>query len=428
MLRLSRSFKGGLEQASKLPVLSSSFAVLVLSVMTLSGCGKSSSTRAAIDIPSSLSIVQGSLPSGLSGAGGYSTSRVTTGDASELARSGRGGFEELASTVTCSSTDDGKPFTSVVQRLFCLGPTDFRGRLKFIDENYVTLAEQNPTCMESAPQEWKVLDNVELSTAPSPTPSSSSATAANFTAYVSCRWTRDSTTDSGNFYLGKKDSFYYFVDIQKNKGEGTVGPNGSGDGTTPTNSSLITLAKLATDGSTAEVFQISRETLHESHPQVATYGRKHVSVMHISADKTNSVFEVSVGSTAFADSVTNSSNTTLSPGANMNGVGCGVRIKTKSGLIYGSGLWSQKSTCSYTSQAGTSNVTTSTDLCMSGTALGTEATTCTSTSGLTTFSTVKNFAKENLVASSKIKSSIRTAIDAIFDLTSAPSITAESGQ
>jgi hypothetical protein len=61
--------------------------------------------------------------------------------------------------------------------------------------------------------------------------------------------------------------------------------------------------------------------------------------MHIIANKTSGVFEVSTASSApaYAD--------TLNPGANYSGVGCGVMMKTNGTLVYATGKFNQISSC-----------------------------------------------------------------------------------
>lgn len=257
----------------------------------------SSATSSATSIPKLITIVQNSLPAGLKDTA-YSTTSVRS--------------------------------TSTVQeRFFKPGPSDFRNRLTKVDSRVTELASSVPaSCLVSASNNYTA-----LSTAPT------GNTSFSFPMTFSCYRV---ISTSLRVYFGRDTTHTYLAEVQN-----------STSNEPPT---IAVLAKINLAGTDLEVHQISRDT-------ASTY-----SWVHIKANTATQTFEIS-----------NGSDLTTSSGANANytGVGCGVQMKTSSTLAYASGSFGQAASCP-TATVSCSNAT--------GTTF-TDSTSCSGTT-LTTFSTL----------------------------------------
>jgi len=198
--------------------------------------------------------------------------------------------------------------TELKTRLFSAGPTDFQFRLKSIDSRMDELESQAGSCVSATAQEWAV-----------PVGTSGIPLA---TMYFQCSFSVTGTSGVSDYkiFFGKKDGFWYLAELQINSGLET------GSGEPPT---MAVLAKIADDSTTVEAYQISLEKIS---------GTYHTSVTQILANKTTMIFEVSTASTATSSQVASS-------GANMTGLGCGVQMKTDGTNIFGSGVFSQATSC-----------------------------------------------------------------------------------
>ncbi len=252
----------------------------------LSACGGS-----ALDIPDALPIVQSTLP----------TSLKDSTDA--LLMMNRSSSKPAMNAFAVDSN-----ITELKSRLFSAGPTDFQDRLSSIDSRLNELEERGADCADKDAKAWTV-------------PVGSTGIPLT-TMYFQCY---DSVTGPGvsdyKIYFGKKDGYWYLAELQINDNftSGT-------DGEPPT---MAVLSKVADDATSVEAYQITVEN---------NAGSYYATITQILADKTAGTFEVSTASSATDGQV-------LSPGANMTGLGCGVQMKTDGTNIYGSGSFSQASTC-----------------------------------------------------------------------------------
>jgi hypothetical protein len=270
----------------------------------LSACGSDK-----LDIPNSLPIVQATLPTSLESS---ATTLLITENSSKL------------ESTSFASEIEIMTISALKTALFSPGPTDFQYRLKSIDSRLDEMEERAADCADKDAQAWSV-------------PVGSTGIPLT-TMYFQCY---DAATgpevSDFKIYFGKKDGFWYLAELQINDNFE------SSDGESPT---MGVLAKIAEDSSTVEAYQITVEKVS---------GTYYSTITQILADKNNSIFEVSSASSA-------SQAQTLSPGANYTGVGCGVRMKTDSTNVYGTGSFSQASTCAGT----TSPCVLASDLTSSG--------------------------------------------------------------
>jgi hypothetical protein len=252
-------------------------ALLSFYLLSFAACSKSESS--SMSIPDTLPIVQATIPSTL-----YSSS------------------VSLLSLITSIDSN----LDAVKTRLFSPGPTDFQYRLSAIDSRLNELESRLGDCANEEAKSWTVPvgdTGIPLTT-------------MYFQCYTSV--TGPGVSDY-KIYLGKKDSYWYLAELQINDSFE------SSDAEPPT---MGVLAKVASDSSTVEAYQISVEKVSGSY---------YASIVQILADKTTGVFELAVGSDSGAN--------TISPGANFTALGCGVRMKTASSLVYAEGVFSQGASC-----------------------------------------------------------------------------------
>jgi hypothetical protein len=255
---------------------------------------------------------------------------------------------------------------AVKSRFFAPGPTDFQYRLNAIDNRLNELEARLGECANQTAQEW----TVPVGTSGIP------LTSMYFQCYTSV--TGPGVSDY-KIYLGQKDGYWYLAELQINDAFE------SGDAEPPT---MGVLAKIASDSSTVEAYQISVEKVSGSY---------YASIVQILANKTTGVFELAVGSDAGSN--------TISPGANFTGLGCGVRMKSTSSLVYAEGIFSQ------------GNCSGSATVCAETTAFGT-STDCTA-QGLTTLTSMN---MTQLDLATKNAGTVAKAI--IVDKTGMPTLTA----
>lgn len=258
-------------------------SVLAAGAMALlSACGGGS-----MSVPNALPIVKGALPATLESSAATRMSSMA-----------------FASPLAVDSN-----ITALKSRFFdgaTAGPTDFQYRLKMIDSRMDELEEDGGDCEGKDAQAWSVpvgTTGITLST-----------------MYFQCYTTVTGPGVSDyKIYFGKKDGYWYLAELQINDAFE------SGDGEPPT---MAVLAKIAEDSTTVEAWQISVEKVAGSYYSTMT---------QILANQSTGVFEVSSASSA--------GTSTITPGANYTGLGCGVQMKTDGTNIKASGIFSQ-GTCS----------------------------------------------------------------------------------
>ena len=241
----------------------------------------SSSSNTSSPVPSMVTIAKSSLPSTL--------------------ESSAAGFMMVDANLT-----------TLKDRIFSPGPTDFLYRLKMVDNRLASLADAITAC--------------EATTTHTYTPPTI-ATGFNFPMELSCKQTIDSASlgvSDYKVYFGKDGGYWYIAELTTNTNFDPAGLDS--DAEPPT---MGVLAKVSDAGDDMEVFQISVEK------KSSTY---YSTVTHIKANKTTGVFELSTASSA-------DSTQTISPGANFSGVGCGVTMKKEGDYVYASGKFSQLPTC-----------------------------------------------------------------------------------
>ena len=234
--------------------------------------------------------------------------------------------------------------TEVKTRLFSPGPTDFMYSMKSVDDRLTSLADAITQCKDTAVQAY----NPPAVVAGMPT------------FYFACKQEIDATSlgvSDFKVYFGKNGGFWYIGVFQTNS------TYTSGGSQPPT---LGTLAKIDEAGNTLDIYQVFVQLISST---------AHASVLHIVADKSTGIFEVSTAATVDASQV--------STGGLYTGLGCGVSMKTNSTLVYAVGMFSQMSSCG-----------SSATVCASGTDLST-TTGC--TGAITTFS-LTNLARADISA------------------------------
>ncbi|MCZ8155646.1 MAG: hypothetical protein O9264_05985 [Leptospira sp.] len=238
--------------------------------------------------------------------------------------------EALPTTLKDTSYTTSTRSTSTVQdRFFKPGPSNFRDRLSKVDSRVTELRSSIPaSCLIPAANNYTALN-----TAPSGNASFS------FPMTLTCR--RD-ISSSLRVYFGRDTTHIYLAEIQN-----------STSNEPPT---IAVLAKINIARNDLEVHQISRDTS-------GTF-----SWVQIKANSVTRTFEISNGSDLTASSGSN---------ANYTGVGCGVQMKTSSSLAYASGQFGQSASCPAASTS-CSNATGSTFTDATGSCTG----------SLTTFSTL----------------------------------------
>jgi hypothetical protein len=250
---------------------------LLLTMTTgMIGCAKNEDSSATSPIPSMVSIAKGALPSAL---------------------------ESSAVAFTVDSN-----LTTLKDRLFSPGPTDFMYRLKMVDERLGSLADAIVECQDAPTSTY--------------TPPAV-ATGFNFPMQFSCKQVVDAASQGVNdfkVYFGKSGGYWYVAELQTN----TDFENS--DAEPPT---MGVLSKISEAGDEMEVFQISVEKKS---------GVYYSTVTQIKANKTTGVFELATSSSA-------DSTQTISPGANYSGVGCGVSMKTDGTYVYATGKFDQATSC-----------------------------------------------------------------------------------
>ena len=253
-------------------------------------CGKKSSSKGSpIGLGQLLVPVKASAPTGL-------TSASAANLASELGLAAAG--QELA---------------EVKSRFFSPGPTDFMYRLKMVDGRLAELDKRHQEgarkCVTETAKEWSL----------SGLPDSSNTLTGSASFWFSCK---EEMAQQGGGTLtvlfGRKDGFSYLAELQK-----------AGDDSIPT---MVVLGKVDDASTKAEVWQIVLPKR-----SVTDSAKKHSSWMYILGDKASSNFEMAVGGTGRM----NGANDSEEP---FSGLGCGVRLKASSTLVYGIGRFHEAGT------------------------------------------------------------------------------------
>lgn len=260
--------------------------LFIIFLLILSSCSKkeSSSGGSSSPVPSMVTIAKASLPSSL--------------------ESSAVGFNLIEEFVPETNLDEMK------NRLFSPGPTDFMYRLKSVDSRLNSLADAIIACADTP-----------TATFTPPT----IATSFNFPMELACVQAVNATSQGVSdfkVYFGKASGHWYIAEIQTNASFE------SNDSEPPT---MAVLSKIDESGEEMEVFQISVE-------KSSVDNLYYASVTHILANKALGIFELSSASSA-------DSTHTNSPGANFTGLGCGIQMKTNGTYVYGSGIFSQVTTC-----------------------------------------------------------------------------------
>jgi hypothetical protein len=252
---------------------------LILSLSAgMIGCAKNedSASSSTSPIPSMVAIAKGALP---------------------------GALESSAVGFTIDSN-----LTTLKDRLFSPGPTDFMYRLKMVDERLASLGDAIKECEDATTSTY--------------TPPAV-ATGFNFPMQLSCKQVVDAASLGVNdfkVYFGKSGGYWYVAELQTNT------DFESSDAEPPT---MGVLSKVSEAGDEMEVYQISVEK---------KTGVYYSTVTQIKANKTTGVFELASASSA-------DTSQTISPGANYSGVGCGVSMNTDGVNVYATGSFEQITSC-----------------------------------------------------------------------------------
>ena len=200
----------------------------------------------------------------------------------------------------------GKEIEEIKSRFFSPGPTDFMYRLKKVDERLAELDTRHKDgarkCVGEDPKEWSLTG----------LPDSSNTLTGSASFWFSCK-EELAQANGGKLTIlfGRKDGFSYLAELQK-----------SGDDTTPT---MVVLGKVDDSSTKSEVWQVMLPR-----PSVTDVSKQHSSWMYILGDKSSSNFEMAVGGSG-------RQNDAQSYEEPFSGVGCGVRLKANSTLVYGVG-------------------------------------------------------------------------------------------
>ncbi len=246
--------------------------------------------------------------------------------------------------------------TTMKERFFTAGPTDFLDRLKKVDARITELDTRNQetarACVSEATKEWAITG----------LPDSSGTFTGTFTMYFSCQ---EVLSTSLSVFFGIKDGFSYLAELQND-------PTGA----TPT---IGVLAKVSNDSTTAEVWQI---VITSEADVAATDSRKRSSFMYVAANKTAKTFNLSVASTGEQGSGVGA-NTEREP---FTGVGCGVRMSVNESLVYAKGVFLERDDPSLAVANNCTNNSTTAEICAGATDLDDKGalTECTA-AALTTF-------------------------------------------
>jgi hypothetical protein len=198
--------------------------------------------------------------------------------------------------------------TTIKERFFSAGPTDFMYRLQKVDERLAELDTRHKggarKCVTEAPKEWAITG----------LPDSSNTLTGSASFWFSCKEVM-TQSDGGTLTVlfGRKDGNSYVAELQK-----------SVDDTTP---NLIVLGKVDDASTKSEVWQIVL-----SKTSISDTSKQHSSWMYILGDKATSNFEMAVGGSGRMNNTQDSEDP-------ISGVGCGVRLKANSTLVYGSGIF-----------------------------------------------------------------------------------------
>ncbi len=197
--------------------------------------------------------------------------------------------------------------TTIKDRFFKEGPTDFLYRLSMIDSRLAELsarhAEGARTCVGEEAKLWD-LKNF---------PDGAGGYTGSFPMYFSCS---EAISDTSWVYFGIKDGYSYIAEIQEGAGDSPM---------------MTVLAKVNKEGTQTEVAQIvlAKATQHGGDD-----AKKRSSLMFVRADKTAKTFQLSVASTG---NMGNAGNVgTVEP---FTGVGCGARLNINESLVYGTGIF-----------------------------------------------------------------------------------------
>ncbi len=204
----------------------------------------------------------------------------------------------------------GTELSSVKERLFSPGPTDFMDRIKKVDGRLAELDKRHQEsarkCVTEEPKEWKLTG----------LPDANGALTGTASFWFSCMEQVNvgnvSSTTSLTIYFGRKDGYSYLAELSTNAASNEP----------PT---IAVLGKVDDASTKSEIWQVM--VTSESQTDAS---KRHSSWMYILGDKTNMNFEMSVGGSGRNVSQTDA-DTPLSY------LGCGVRMKSSSTLVYSKG-------------------------------------------------------------------------------------------
>jgi hypothetical protein len=201
--------------------------------------------------------------------------------------------------------------STVKDRLFSPGPTDFMYRLKMVDGRLAELDARHQDsarkCVTEAPQEWK------LTGLPDANGTLTGTTSFWFSCMEKIDVTNVSPTATLTIYFGRKDGQSYLAELSTNP---------AGGNSTPT---IAVLGKVDDSSTKSEIWQIM--VTPESTTDTA---KQHSSWMYILGDKTNLNFEMAVGGSGKSSTPTDTDNP-------VSYLGCGVRMKSSASLVYAKG-------------------------------------------------------------------------------------------
>lgn len=261
---------------------------IVLTVVGAS-CGKKNKGGSAMGMGQLLLPVKESAPTGLKAG-----SAAVTGSLAPL--------QFLAAPSELSTVKD---------RLFSPGPTDFMYRLKMVDGRLAELDARHQDsarkCVTEAPQEWK------LTGLPDANGTLTGTTSFWFSCMEKMNVTNISSTATLTVYFGRKDGYSYLAELSANPAGGDTSPT------------IAVLGKVDDASTKSEIWQIM--VTPESTTDTA---KQHSSWMYILGDKTNLNFEMAVGGSGKSSTTTDTDNP-------VSYLGCGVRMKSSASLVYAKG-------------------------------------------------------------------------------------------
>ena len=257
-------------------------ALVCLSLIPfLASCGSSGSSLGVGEL---LPPVSASVPTTLSSGSAAVSSRAV------VHRSGR----------------EVSQLTTIKERFFTSGPTDFMNRVKPVHDRLKSLSGRNVetarTCVSEAAQAWEITGM----------PDKDGTMTGTFTMYFSCS---ETVSDNLTLYFGKKDGYSYVAELQIDD-----------TGETPT---IAVLGKVDDNSTVSEVWQI---IINSADKVNGDNSKKRSAWLYVKGNSTTKTFEMASGATGTLATSPNE----VEP---FTGVGCGVRMNINETHVYTVGLY-----------------------------------------------------------------------------------------